>query len=86
MFRWINGRDPRQYGLDFGLAVLRAERNDLGADPIRLGPKPGGNRHIIKPKCRTWLYQKSLTRSAPGDGTLIRSITSAMPLLFPAAG
>ena len=19
MFRWINGRDPRQYGLDFGL-------------------------------------------------------------------
>ena len=32
VFRWINGRDPRQYGLDFGLAVLRAERNDLGAD------------------------------------------------------
>jgi hypothetical protein len=19
MFRWVNGRDPRQYGLDFGL-------------------------------------------------------------------
>ena len=22
-----------------------------------LNPEPGGNRHIIKPKCRTWLYQ-----------------------------
>ena len=23
MFRWINGRDPRQYGLDFGLWTRR---------------------------------------------------------------
>ena len=38
MFRWINGRDPRQYGLDFGLwtrslVAALIERKF----PIRLG-------------------------------------------------
>ena len=38
VFRWINGRDPRQYGLDFGLWT-RAVVADLLQR--KLGIRPG---------------------------------------------
>ena len=38
-------------------AVLRPERNDLGANQFATNPKPAGSRHRIEPKCRTSVYQ-----------------------------
>src|SRR3954465_8527757 len=43
VFRWVNGRDPRQYGLDFGLWTRSVVANLLeGKFRIRLGVPAGG--------------------------------------------
>ena len=47
VFRWINGRDPRQYGLDFGLRTRRIvalliKRNAGGAQERRADGRTGG--------------------------------------------
>jgi len=39
VFRWINGKDPRQYGLDFGLWT-----RSVVADLIEFGIRPYGGR------------------------------------------
>src|SRR5215469_16125542 len=42
VFRWINGRDPRQYGLDFGLWTLCGGELDRAAIPHSAGSDGGG--------------------------------------------
>src|SRR5207244_4554341 len=42
VFRWINGRDPRQYGLDFGLWTRSVVASRIGGQSnIRLAWPPG---------------------------------------------
>ena len=38
MFRWVNGRDPRQYGLDFGLWTRRIVALLIEVGQGRLAP------------------------------------------------
>src|SRR6266852_5276619 len=46
VFRWINGRDPRQYGLDFGLWTRRIValliKRKFGIGLTRCMARPGG--------------------------------------------
>ena len=58
MFRWINGRDPRQYGLDFGLWTRSVVAN-LIEQQFRIersGHPPTGRRARFEPRRDPLLY------------------------------
>jgi len=70
-FRWINGRDPRQYGFDFGLwsrqivgaliewkFALRLGVTAVGMLLAKLGLKPAGRRWLAAEISNVWFCRE----------------------------